>query len=149
MRDTGCRSRSAPPPNSGPLHPTYNPYFSPCFFSQNSIFLSQQISQQCFLAGLSAQPNGVSGFAVNCMAEWRTHLQACSGCSCAVDRGWNAKDSCFKNCDVVRLSTLMRLYIHPLKGIFHPSHHKIYSFPAFIHPLYYPLSTVGPTCHFI
>jgi hypothetical protein len=38
----------------------------------------------------------------------------------------------------------MDLYIHPLKEIFHPSHHKIYSFPASIHPLYPPLSTVGP-----
>jgi hypothetical protein len=28
------------------------------FFSRNSIFLSQQISQQYFSAGLSAQPNG-------------------------------------------------------------------------------------------
>jgi hypothetical protein len=37
----------------------------------------------------------------------------------------------------------MDLYIHPLEGIFHPSHHKIYSFPASIHPLYHPLSTVG------
>jgi hypothetical protein len=41
-----------------PVHPAYNPSFLACFFSQNSIFLSQQISQQCFLAGLSAQPNG-------------------------------------------------------------------------------------------
>jgi hypothetical protein len=45
--------------------------------------------------------------------------------------------------------SLMDLYIHPLKGILHPSHHKIYSFPASIHPLYHPLSTVRPTCHFI
>jgi hypothetical protein len=42
----------------GPDHQAYNPFFSPCFFSQNSIFLSRQISQQCFSAGLSAQPNG-------------------------------------------------------------------------------------------
>jgi hypothetical protein len=42
----------------GPVHPAYNPSFSACFFSRNSIFLSQQISQQCFSAGLSAQPNG-------------------------------------------------------------------------------------------
>jgi hypothetical protein len=32
--------------------------FSACFFSRNSVFLSQQISQQCFSAGLSAQLNG-------------------------------------------------------------------------------------------
>jgi hypothetical protein len=44
--------------NFGFVHPAYNPSFSACFFSRNSIFLSQQISQQCFLAGLSAQPNG-------------------------------------------------------------------------------------------
>jgi hypothetical protein len=42
----------------GPIHPAYNLYFSACFFSQNSVFLSQQISQQYFSAGLSAQPNG-------------------------------------------------------------------------------------------
>jgi hypothetical protein len=47
----------------------------------------------------------------------------------------------------IRLSTLMNLYIHPLKGIFHPSHHKIYSFPALIHPLYPTLYIMGPTCH--
>jgi hypothetical protein len=40
------------------VHPAYNPSFLACFFSRNSIFLSQQISQQCFSAGLSAQPNG-------------------------------------------------------------------------------------------
>jgi hypothetical protein len=37
----------------GSVHPAYNPAFSACFFSWNSIFLSQQISQQCFSAGLS------------------------------------------------------------------------------------------------
>jgi hypothetical protein len=37
---------------TGPVHPAYNPSFSACFFSWNSIFLSQQISQQCFSAGL-------------------------------------------------------------------------------------------------
>jgi hypothetical protein len=40
----------------GPVHPAYNPYFSACFFNRNSVFLSQQISQPCFSAGLSAQP---------------------------------------------------------------------------------------------
>jgi hypothetical protein len=40
-----------------PVHPAYNPSFSACFFSRNSIFLSQQISQQCFSVGLSAQLN--------------------------------------------------------------------------------------------
>jgi hypothetical protein len=36
--------------NKGPL--AYNPSYSACFFSRNSIFLSQKISQQCFSAGL-------------------------------------------------------------------------------------------------
>jgi hypothetical protein len=49
----------------------------------------------------------------------------------------------------LRLSTLMDLYIHSLKEIFHPSHYKIYNFPVSIHPLYHPLSTMGPTCHFV
>jgi hypothetical protein len=55
----------------------------------------------------------------------------------------------FSNFKVIRLSALIDLYIYPLKGIFHPSHHKIYSFSASIHPLYHPLSTVGSTYHFI
>jgi hypothetical protein len=37
---------------TGPVHLAYNPSYSACFFSQNSIFLSQKISQQCFSAGL-------------------------------------------------------------------------------------------------
>jgi hypothetical protein len=37
----------------GHVHLVYNPYFSACFFSRNNVFLSQQISQQCFSAGLS------------------------------------------------------------------------------------------------
>jgi hypothetical protein len=52
-------------------------------------------------------------------------------------------------CSSLRLSTLMNLYIHHLKEIFHPSHHKIYSFLASIRPLYHPLFTMGPTYHFI
>jgi hypothetical protein len=47
----------------------------------------------------------------------------------------------------LRLPALFDLYIHLLKGIFHPSHHKIYSFSTLIHYLYHSLSTVGPTCH--
>jgi hypothetical protein len=42
--------------HSGPVHPAYNPYFSAYFFSQNNIFLSQQISVSS--ADLSTQPNG-------------------------------------------------------------------------------------------
>jgi hypothetical protein len=30
------------------IHPAYNPYFSACFFSRNSVFLSQQISNGVF-----------------------------------------------------------------------------------------------------
>jgi hypothetical protein len=44
--------------DEGSVYSAYNPSFSACFFSGNSIFLSQQISQQCFSTGLSAQPNG-------------------------------------------------------------------------------------------
>jgi hypothetical protein len=46
--------------NNGSVHLAYNPSFSACFFSRNSVFLSSQISQQCFSAGLSAQPNGAN-----------------------------------------------------------------------------------------
>jgi hypothetical protein len=42
----------------GHVHPAYNPSFSACLFNRNNIFLSQQINQQYFSAGLSAQPNG-------------------------------------------------------------------------------------------
>jgi hypothetical protein len=38
--------------HKGPVHLTYNPSYSACFFSRNSIFLSQKISQQYFSAGL-------------------------------------------------------------------------------------------------
>jgi hypothetical protein len=38
----------------GPVHPAYNLYFSTYFFSRNSIFLSQQISQEYFSTGLRA-----------------------------------------------------------------------------------------------
>jgi hypothetical protein len=44
-----------PRSNHGPIHSAYNSFFSAYFFSQNSVLLSQQISQQCFSAGLSAQ----------------------------------------------------------------------------------------------
>jgi hypothetical protein len=40
------------------IHSVYNSSFSACFFNRNNVFLSQQISQQYFSAGLSAQPNG-------------------------------------------------------------------------------------------
>jgi hypothetical protein len=43
--------------NQDSVHPAYNPYFSACFFSRNSVFLSQQISQQYFSTGLSTHPN--------------------------------------------------------------------------------------------
>jgi disease resistance protein RPM1 len=39
-------------PDIGHVHLAYNPSYSACFFSRNSIFLSQKISQQCFSAGL-------------------------------------------------------------------------------------------------
>jgi hypothetical protein len=54
----------------GSVHPAYNSSFSACFFSWNSIFLSQQISQQCFSVGLSAQPNGAI-----CGSKWRWRRQ--------------------------------------------------------------------------
>jgi hypothetical protein len=44
----------------------------------------------------------------------------------------------------IRLPVLMNLYIHPLKGIFYPTHYKIYSFPALIHPLYHLHPLWGP-----
>jgi hypothetical protein len=52
-----------------PVHPAYNPSFSACFFSRNSIFLSQQISQRCFSAGLSAQLNGAFSVTVSTNAQ--------------------------------------------------------------------------------
>ena len=39
----------------GPVHFSYNPSFSACFFNQNSIFLSQQISQNSIFACFSAK----------------------------------------------------------------------------------------------
>jgi hypothetical protein len=61
----------------GPVLPAYNPSFSSCFFSRNSIFLLQQISQPCFSVGLSAQPNGAYVFVLSnfekcvfCLKGW-------------------------------------------------------------------------------
>jgi hypothetical protein len=45
----------------GHVHPAYNSYFLACFFSRNNVFLSQQINQHYFSAGLLAQPNGERG----------------------------------------------------------------------------------------
>jgi hypothetical protein len=50
--ERGGGVRRAPESNVGSVHLAYNPSYSACFFSQNSIFLSQKISQQCFSAGL-------------------------------------------------------------------------------------------------
>jgi hypothetical protein len=41
----------------GHVHSAYNPSFSACFFSRNSIFLTTN-HPTVFSAGLSAQPNG-------------------------------------------------------------------------------------------
>jgi hypothetical protein len=50
---------------------------------------------------------------------------------------------------VFRLSALMDLYIHPLYVLVSKILSSILNSPAPIHPLYHPLSTLGPTCHFI
>jgi hypothetical protein len=52
LRITGSKIKITQKQGKGPVHPAYNPSYSACFFSQNSIFLSQKISQQCFSAGL-------------------------------------------------------------------------------------------------
>jgi hypothetical protein len=59
----------------GPVHSAYNPSFSAYFFSQNSIFLSQQIRQQCFSAGLSAQQNGPWWCAPHMLPVYCTYTQ--------------------------------------------------------------------------
>jgi hypothetical protein len=48
----GIRIRSLDDDEQGPVHLAYNPSYLTGFFSRNSIFLSQKISQQCFSAGL-------------------------------------------------------------------------------------------------
>jgi hypothetical protein len=50
------------PKIKGTVYPAYNLYFLACFLSQNSVFLSQQISQQCFSTGLSVQGQSGSSF---------------------------------------------------------------------------------------
>jgi hypothetical protein len=44
--------------SSGSVQSAYNLYFSAYFFSRNSVFLSQKISQNSVSACFSAQPNG-------------------------------------------------------------------------------------------
>jgi hypothetical protein len=43
----------------GPVRLSYNSYFSACFFSRNSVFLSQQISEQYFQPWLFSEANGL------------------------------------------------------------------------------------------
>ena len=43
---------------TGPVRFSYNPYFSACFISRNSIFLSQQISWNSVSAFFSAKRTG-------------------------------------------------------------------------------------------
>jgi hypothetical protein len=50
---------------------------------------------------------------------------------------------------VIRLSALMDLYIHSLYVLVIKILSSIPKSSAPIHPLYHPLSIVGPTCHFI
>jgi hypothetical protein len=47
------------------------------------------------------------------------------------------------------LCALMHLCIHPLYVLVSNILSSIFNFFTLIHPLYHPLSTVGPTCHFI
>jgi hypothetical protein len=51
---------------SGPVRFPYNPYFSTCFFKQNSIFLSQQISKQYFQSWFFSEANELSVFTHSC-----------------------------------------------------------------------------------
>jgi hypothetical protein len=65
---------------------------------------------------------------------------------------WNhVPISCSTLCTLrsIRLSILMNLYIYSLYILVIKILSSISNSPAFIHPLYHPLSTVGPTCHFI
>jgi hypothetical protein len=48
----GHEQNEAASHDMGPVHLAYNPSYLAYFFSQNSIFLSQKISQQCFSVGL-------------------------------------------------------------------------------------------------
>jgi hypothetical protein len=95
----------------------------------NSIFLLKKRTSQILLTASTATAHRAQPAAVHHLSS--LHVRA---------RSWEA---------ILRLSAFIDLYIHPLKGIFHPSHHKIYSFPVSIHHLYHPLFTVGLTCHFI
>jgi hypothetical protein len=42
----------------GPVRLSYNPYFLACFFSCNSVFLSQQINEQYFQPWFFSKANG-------------------------------------------------------------------------------------------
>ena len=46
----------------GPIHLSYNPYISAYFFSRNSIFLLQQISQNSVSACFFSEANGAASF---------------------------------------------------------------------------------------
>ena len=46
--------------NNGPVRFSYNPYFSAYFFRRNSIFLSQQISQNNVSTCFFSEANGAN-----------------------------------------------------------------------------------------
>jgi len=46
--------------HKGPVRWSYNPYFSACFFSRNSVFLSQQISRNSISTCFFSEANGAN-----------------------------------------------------------------------------------------
>jgi hypothetical protein len=79
---------------------------------------------------------------------WRSVEQAGAGPKVAGGRVERMRTA-----PLLRLSALIILYIHPLKGIFRPSHHKIYNFPHLsilcitLYPLWDPLVTLSKYIH--
>ena len=57
--------------DKGPVRLSDNPYFSSCFFSQNNIFLSQQISRNSVLACFFNEANEAS------IDSTHHHLRVC------------------------------------------------------------------------
>ena len=66
----------------GPICSSYNPSFSACFFSQNNIFLSQQISRNSVSACFFSEANEAKDkvHEINSHIERGAHKLYCADC---------------------------------------------------------------------
>ena len=69
-----CIHRPFSSKDNGPVRLSYNSYFSTCFFSQNSLFLSQQISRNDISTCFFGEENKANGVVRIVSQNWYYHL---------------------------------------------------------------------------